>query len=402
MTDVTDLTDSAAARYFDHAATTPMRQVAVDTWAEHAHLLNPGGQYASGRAANAVLAQARETVAEILGADPVEVIFTGSGTEADNLALRGFAGVPGARVISTPIEHPAVRETVADLATSGADVELLPVGSDGVVKATDALDTPADVATCMWANNETGAIQPVEEIVARASDAGTPVHVDAVQVVGHMPVDFHGLGATTLAASAHKFGGPRGAGILLARRSPVPAAVLTGGGQQRGLRPGTVDVATAAATAAALKEAVAEMDAEAARLTRLRDMLIDGALHSIPNSRPTVLSESAAEPQSVPGSVSGSGARVLPGHAHLTFPGANGDAMIMLLDTMGIEASTGSACNNGVNQRSHVLEAMGLPDDHVDGALRFTLGRTTTEEDVQFLLGRLPEVIGKARDVAKL
>jgi len=378
----------SAPRYFDHAATTPMRQVAVDTWAEHAHLLNPGGQYASGRAANAVLAQARETVAEILGADPVEVIFMASGTEADNVALRGFAGDPGARVISTPIEHPAVRETVADVEKRGADVQMLPVGEDGIVVPTDVLDDPADVATCMWANNETGAIQPIEEIIARAHAAGTPVHVDAVQVVGHLPVDFHALGATTLAASAHKFGGPRGAGILLAKRSPAPAPVLTGGGQQRGIRPGTVDVATAAATAAALKEAAGEMDTEAARLEKLRDDLVAGILSTIPDARATVLGRD--------------GVQVLPGHAHLIFPGANGDAMIMLLDSQGIEASTGSACNNGVNQRSHVLEAMGLPDDHADGALRFTLGRTTTEEDVQYLLERLPEVIGKARDVAKL
>ena len=378
----------AMTRYFDHAATTPMRQVAIDAWAEHAHLLNPGGQYASGRAANAVLAQARETVAEILGADPVEVIFTASGTEADNLALRGFAEEPGARVVSTPIEHPAVRETVANLGKRGATVAMLPVGEDGVVDITDELDEPASVMTCMWANNETGAIQPVADIAARANGVGTPVHVDAVQVVGHLPVDFHALGATTLAASAHKFGGPRGAGILLAKRSPAPAPVLTGGGQQRGIRPGTVDVATAAATAAALKEAAGEMDAEAARLTQLRDELVDGIHSTIPDTRATVLGREGVD--------------VLPGHAHLLFPGANGDAMIMLLDSFGIEASTGSACNNGVNQRSHVLEAMGLPDDHVDGALRFTLGRTTTDEDVQFLLGRLPEVIGKARDVAKL
>lgn len=378
----------SAPRYFDHAATTPMRKVAVDTWAEHAHLLNPGGQYASGRAANAVLAQARETVAEILGADPVEVIFTASGTEADNVALRGFAGELGARVISTPIEHPAVRETVADLEKHGADVQMLPVGENGVIDVTDVLDDPADVATCMWANNETGAIQPIEEIIARANAAGTPVHVDAVQVVGHLPVDFHALGATTLAASAHKFGGPRGAGILLAKRSPAPSPVLTGGGQQRGIRPGTVDVATAAATAAALQEAAGEMDAEAARLATLRDELVHAAIATIPDARATVLGRD--------------GVQVLPGHAHLIFPGANGDAMIMLLDSQGIEASTGSACNNGVNQRSHVLEAMGLPDDYADGALRFTLGRTTTEEDVQFLLERLPEVIGKARDVAKL
>ena len=375
------------ARYFDHAATTPMRQVAVDAWAEHAHLLNPGGQYASGRAANAAVAQARETVAELLGADPVEVIFTASGTEADNLALRGFAGEPGARIVATPIEHPAVRETVADLEKRGALVDMLPVGGDGVVRVTDILDQPAAVATCMWANNETGAVQPVDEVVRRADAAGTPVHVDAVQVVGHLPVDFHALGATTLAASAHKFGGPRGAGILLAKRSPAPAAVLTGGGQQRGIRPGTVDVATAVATAAALKEAVADMETEHARLQTLRDRLVAEVLRTIPDARATVLAH---------------GIPTLPGHAHLMFPGANGDAMIMLLDSMGIEASTGSACNNGVNQRSHVLEAMGLPDDHVDGALRFTLGRTTTDEDVQFLLARLPEVIGRARDVAKL
>nr|WP_259851083.1 MULTISPECIES: cysteine desulfurase family protein [unclassified Corynebacterium] len=377
----------SGTRYFDHAATTPMRQVAVDAWAEHAHLLNPGGQYASGRAANAAVAQARETVAELLGADPVEVIFTASGTEADNLALRGFAGEPGARIVATPIEHPAVRETVADLEQHGAQVDMLPVGGDGVVRVTDILDQPAAVATCMWANNETGAVQPVDEVVRRADAAGTPVHVDAVQVVGHLPVDFHALGATTLAASAHKFGGPRGAGILLAKRSPAPAAVLTGGGQQRGIRPGTVDVATAVATAAALKEAVADMETERARLVTLRDRLVAEVLRTIPDARATVLEH---------------GVPTLPGHAHLMFPGANGDAMIMLLDSMGIEASTGSACNNGVNQRSHVLEAMGLPDEHVDGALRFTLGRTTTDEDVQFLLARLPEVIGRARDVAKL
>ena len=382
-----DSVSAASPVYLDHAATTPMRPVATATWAEHAHLLNPGGQYASGRHANAVFAQARETVAELLGADPVEVIFTASGTEADNLALRGFTRAPGARIVSTPIEHPAVRETVTDLEQCGAKVDLLPVGTDGRVTVTEALDIPAAVATCMWANNETGAIQPVEDLIARASAVGTPVHIDAVQVVGHLPVDFHALGATTLAASAHKFGGPRGAGILLAQRSPAPAAVLTGGGQQRGIRPGTVDVASAAATAAALKEAVAEMEAEARRLSQLRDQLVATVSATIDDAHATVL---------------GSDLPVLPGHAHFTFPGANGDAMIMLLDSHGIEASTGSACNNGVNQRSHVLEAMGSPADHADGALRFTLGRTTTQADIARLMAVLPEVIEKARAVATL
>ncbi|HHX84937.1 MAG TPA: aminotransferase class V-fold PLP-dependent enzyme, partial [Actinomycetales bacterium] len=205
--------------FLDHAATSPMRQGAVDAWVEHAGMLNPGGQYGSGRAARRVLDDAREEIAALLGADPVEVIFTASGTEADNLAVTGLYGVsPLERVLSTPIEHPAVLEPVKALGRTGASLELLPVGSDGRVADLSALDEPAAVACCMWANNETGALQPVEQVVARAAAAGTPVHVDAVQVVGHRAVDFHDLGATTLAASAHKFGGPRSGGLLLARR----------------------------------------------------------------------------------------------------------------------------------------------------------------------------------------
>lgn len=362
-----------AVRYFDHAATTPIRQVAVDAWAEHAGLLNPASQYTSGRAANAVLSEARETVAELLGADPVEVIFTGSGTEADNIAVRGlYEASESDRIISTGIEHPAVLEVVDKL---GARVELLPVSASGHVEPTNLLDEPAALATCMWANNETGAIQPVADIAARAAAAGTPVHVDAVQVVGHLPVDFHAHSFTTLSASSHKFGGPRGVGILLARRSPAPQPVIRGGGQERGLRPGTVDVASAAASAAALKEACAEMEQEATRLAALRDSLV------------------AAVRADIPAAVVNTVEPALPGHAHFTFPGANGDAMIMLLDSMGIEASTGSACNSGVNQPSHVLEAMGLP---TEGALRFTLGRTTTEEDVEYLAAALPEVVQRA------
>lgn len=361
-------------RYFDHAATTPIRQVAVDAWAEHAHLLNPASQYGSGRAANAVLSEARETIAELLGADPIEVIFTGSGTEADNLAVQGlFHASSSARVISTGIEHPAVREAVEKL--PGADVELLPVSVSGHVEPTEILDQPAALATCMWANNETGAVQPVEDIAACAAAAGTPVHVDAVQVVGHIPVDFHAHEFSTLAASAHKFGGPRGVGLLLARRSPKLEPVIHGGGQERGIRPGTVDAASAIATAAALKEAVGEMESERERVSALRDRLISGVAAEISTARVTT-----TEP-------------ALPGHAHFTFPGANGDAMIMLLDGLGIEASTGSACNSGVNQPSHVLEAMGVGSD---GALRFTLGRTTTREDVDAVVAALPEVIERA------
>ncbi|QPK84030.1 cysteine desulfurase [Corynebacterium qintianiae] len=367
--------------YLDHAATTPMRQCAIDAWVEHSAELNPGGQYGSGRRAAAVLAEAREEIASLLGADPVEVIFTGSGTEANNIAVRGlFRASPLERVVSSPIEHPAVLETVKSLAvTEGADMSWLPVGGDGHVSDLSALESPAAVACLMWANNETGAIQPVAEAAARVAESGTPLHVDAVQVVGKLSVDFHALGATTLAASAHKFGGPRGTGILLARRSPTPAAVLTGGGQERGLRSGTVDVASAAATAAALREAVAESDRARREIGALRDALVAGVLASVPGARVT-----SAEP-------------VLPGHAHFLFPGANGDALIMLLDSRGIEASTGSACAAGVNRSSHVLEAMGVPQREAAGALRLTLGRTTTTSDVELVVREIAVVVERAR-----
>ena len=362
--------------YLDHAATTPMRQCAIDAWVEHAGALNAGSQHAAGRKANAVLADARERIASALGADPVEVVFTGSGTEANNIGARGLWGASGGgRVVSTPIEHPAVLEVVRSL----GQTEWLPVGRDGVVSDLSALDAPAAVAAVMWANNETGAIQPVHEAVARAGAAGTPVHVDAVQAVGHIPVDFHELGAATLAASAHKFGGPRGMGILLARRSPAPQPVILGGGQERGIRSGTVDVASAAATAAALEEAVAEMGQERQRIAGLRDAVIAGVKAAVPE-----VIAVAHEPG-------------LPGHAHFMFPGANADALIMLLDAQGIQVSAGSACASGVLRMSHVLEAMGYSEREAMGALRVTVGRTNTREDVEKFLAAIPEVVERAR-----
>ena len=362
--------------YLDHAATTPMRQCAIDAWVEHAGALNAGSQHAAGRKANAVLADARERIASALGADPVEVVFTGSGTEANNIGARGLWGASGGgRVVSTPIEHPAVLEVVRSL----GQTEWLPVWRDGVVSDLSALDAPAAVAAVMWANNETGAIQPVHEAVARAGAAGTPVHVDAVQAVGHIPVDFHELGAATLAASAHKFGGPRGMGILLARRSPAPQPVILGGGQERGIRSGTVDVASAAATAAALEEAVAEMGQERQRIAALRDAVVAGVEAAVPEAIAV-----AQEPR-------------LPGHAHFMFPGANADALIMLLDAQGIQVSAGSACASGVLRMSHVLEAMGYSEREAMGALRVTVGRTNTREDVEKFLAAIPEVVERAR-----
>ena len=358
-----------------------MRQSAIDAWVEHAGAQNAGSQHASGRRASAVLADARERIASVLGADPVEVVFTGSGTEANNIGVRGLWDASGGgRVVSTPIEHPAVLEVVKSL----GQTSWLPVGRDGVVNDFSALDTPAAVAAVMWANNETGAIQPVREAVVRAGAAGTPVHVDAVQAVGHMPVDFHELGAATLAASAHKFGGPRGTGILLARRSPAPKPVILGGGQERGIRSGTVDVASAAATAAALEEAVGEMAVEQARVRKLRDAVIAGVEAVVPE-----VIVATNEPR-------------LPGHAHFMFPGANADALIMLLDAQGIEVSAGSACASGVVRMSHVLEAMGYSEREAMGALRVTVGRTNTRADVDAFLAAVPEVVARARAAGAL
>lgn len=358
-----------------------MRQSAIDAWVEHAGALNAGSQHAAGRKANAVLADARERIAAALGADPVEVVFTGSGTEANNIGVRGLHDASGGgRVVSTPIEHPAVLEVVKSL----GQTEWLPVGRDGVVSDLSALDSPAAVAAVMWANNETGAIQPVREVVARAEVAGTPVHVDAVQAVGHIPVHFHELGAATLAASAHKFGGPRGTGILLARRSPAPKPVILGGGQERGIRSGTVDVASAAATAAALEEAVAEMGQEQQRIAGLRDAVIAGVKEVVPE-----VIVAKHEP-------------FLPGHAHFMFPGANADALIMLLDAQGIQVSAGSACASGVLRMSHVLEAMGFTEREAMGALRVTVGRTNTREDVDAFLAAIPEVVEQARAAGAL
>lgn len=372
--------------YLDHAATTPMRQCAIDAWVEHAGVLNPASQHGSGRKANAVLQQARETVADLLGADPVEVIFTGSGTEANNVAVQGlYAASTRDRVVVSSIEHPAVLETARYLqAAHDAQVEWLQPEPSGHITDLQPLDAPAAVAALMWANNETGALQPVAAAAERAAASGTPLHVDAVQVVGKQPVDFSALGATTLAASAHKFGGPRGVGILLAKRSPAPQAIIMGGGQERGLRSGTVDVASAAATAAALREAVAEMQTEATRQRVLRDELLSEITRRVPSA--VVITQEPA----------------LTGHAHLIFPGANPDALIMLCDAAGIEVSTGSACAAGVVRYSHVLEAMGVAAEAGMGALRLTLGRTTARDDVSLVVEHIERVVERARAVGDL
>lgn len=370
-------------RYFDHAATTVMRESAREAWYKASCEFNPAGQYQLGRRARSVLEDAREQVAALIGCEPIEVIFTASGTEADNIALKGLwraRNLISPRVISTEIEHSAVFETARYLGSLGAELELLPVDSSGFVyDPADVLDTPAAVATCMWANNETGAIQDVAQIGEKLAATGTPFHIDAVQVLGKLPIKFDSLNATTLAGSGHKFGGPRGVGILVARRSPAPEPLFHGGGQERGIRSGTVDVAGAAGLAAALQEACDEMDSHEQRLHRLKCTLIDAIQAAIPDARLNTPEHSLAT------------------HVNISIPGAEGDSLIMLLDSHGIAASTGSACANGVNRASRVLLAQGLSESLARGTLRLSMGYTTTDEDVAYLIEHLPKVIAQAK-----
>ncbi|OLT55055.1 cysteine desulfurase [Corynebacterium sp. CNJ-954] len=383
--------------FADHAATAPLRAEAAAAMADTGALLNPAGQYASGRHAQRVLEDAREQVAELLGADRAEVIFTASGTESDNLAVQGLAygakktrGPAARRIHAAATEHPAIVETVDWLCggmvgggTPQFDHSEMPVDGWGRVRVSELPELEASVdavMTCMWANNETGNLQPVADLAGRAVAAGVPFHVDAVQAVGHLPVDFHALGCSTLAASAHKFGGPKSMGILLARRDAVLVSPLRGGGQERGVRSGTANPQGAAGTAAALAAAVKEMEEEQRRLSALRKKVLS-VVGAIPQSRIYTDPSGGA----------------LSGHVHVAFPGAEGDSLIMLLDVAGVDASTGSACSAGVNRASHVLTGMGVPVEVARGALRLTFGTATTADDVDRLCSLLPGVVDQAR-----
>jgi len=382
--------------YLDHAATTPVRPAAAAALAEAlARAGNPSSLHASGRAARRSVEEARERLAAAVGARPGEVVLTSGGTEADNLAVKGLFWARRAaddrrrRVLVSAVEHHAVLDPARWLAErAGAELVLLPVDDEGVVDL-DALRSelaahPDEVAlvSVMWANNEVGTLQPLAEVVAAAHEYGVPVHADAVQALGQVPVDFAASGLDAMSLSAHKVGGPVGAGALLARRGLDLVPVQHGGGQERGVRSGTLSAALVQAFAVAADEAVAERDGFAHRVGALRDRLVDGALAAVPGA----VLRGPADP-----------ARRLPGNAHLTFAGCEGDSLLYLLDSAGVEASTGSACQAGVLQRSHVLLAMGLRDEEARGALRFSLGHTSTADDVEAALAVLPGAVERAR-----
>ena len=381
--------------YLDHAATTPLSAEALAVLTrELSRTGNPSSLHGSGRRARRAVEDARETVAAAAGAHPSEVIFTSGGTEADNLAVKGLywsrvAEDPARRrILCSAVEHHAVLDTVEWLERhEGAQVTWLPVDSDGVVDleamAAELARDPASIAlvTVMWANNEVGTIQPVARIVELAHAAGVPVHSDAVQAFGSVPVNFKESGLDAMSVSGHKIGGPVGVGALLLGRAVTLTPVQHGGGQERDVRSGTLDTASIAAFAAAAGAAVSALPVESARIAALRDLLIQGVQDLVPDA---VL-------RGAPG-----GGR-LPGNAHFTFPGCEGDSLLFLLDLAGVESSTGSACTAGVPRPSHVLLAMGLDEETARGAQRFTLGHASTGADVEALLAALPDAYARAR-----
>ena len=380
--------------YLDHAATTPMVPEAVSAVADAmAEIGNPSSLHSSGRRARRRVEESRERLAEALGARPSEVILTAGGTEADNLAVKGIfwarrdAAPSRRRIVVSEIEHHAVHDAVHWLAAhEQAEVTWLPVDGAGRVAPAslrEALEADPDsvaLVSVMWANNEVGTIAPISELASVAHEFGVPMHTDAVQAVGVVPVDFAASGVDALTMTGHKLGGPYGAGALLLRREVDCVPLAHGGGQERDVRSGTLDVPGAVGLATATTLAVARQPAHAARIRALRDEL----LHGIADRVPDVV-------------VNGDPDNGLPGIAHLSFPDCEGDSLLMLLDARGVECSTGSACSAGVAQPSHVLLAMGATPAQARGSLRFSLGYTSTRGDVAAVLEAIAPVVERAR-----
>ena len=381
--------------YLDHAATTPMlpESLAALT-AAYAHTGNASSLHAAGRAARKLVEESRESIAATLGCRPGEVIFTSGGTESDNLALKGLFWARRAsdprriRVITSAIEHHAVLDPAVWLAEhEGAILELAPVDRFGrvdMVALAEIIDSdPTSVAliSVMAANNEVGTIQPLADIVELARPHGIPVHSDGVQAIGVLDLEFASSGLDALSVSSHKVGGPLGVGALVAARGLTLEPLLHGGSQERS-RSGTLDVPGIAGFAAALSTTDERRLDTVGRVSALRDALVDGVRREIPDAVFT------GDPRSQ---------GRLPGNAHFSFPGCEGDALLMLLDARGVECSTGSACTAGIPEPSHVLLAMGVDPELARGSLRFSLGSASTIADVDAVLDALPSAVARAR-----
>jgi cysteine desulfurase len=379
--------------YLDHAATTPIvpeAKAALLAFLE-GDFGNPSSVHAYGRAARRGVEDAREQVAAAIGASPAEITFTAGGTEADNLAIKGVAtklGGNGKHVVTSAFEHHAVLHSIEHLQDSGFKVTIVEVGSDGLVdpgRICDAVRRDTILVSVMAVNNEIGTVQDMAGIVAAAKDANrsTLVHSDAVQALGNIPVDVHRWGVDLASFSAHKLGGPKGVGALFVRAGVPVATQLHGGGHERGLRSGTLNAAGVAAFGAAAEVAAKEVHDKAERLLRYRTRLLEGVRAAVPDVV-------------VNGDID---ARV-PGNLNVSFPGASGETLLLLLDAAGIACSSGSACQSGALDPSHVLLAIGLEPRLADGSIRFSLGRASTEEDVSAVLNVLPEIVERARKAA--
>ncbi|MEL4861104.1 cysteine desulfurase NifS [Pseudoflavonifractor phocaeensis] len=376
--------------YADYAATTPLSKAARQAMEPYfgERFGNPSSLYAFGQEAKTDLEAARADIARCLNARPEEIYFTSGGSEADNWALKGAAELrskKGKHIITTAIEHHAVLYTAQYLEKQGYEVTYLPVDELGRVdpEAVRAAIRPDTILiSVMAANNEIGTVEPIPAIGAIAREKGILFHTDAVQAVGHIPVDVQAWNCDLLSFSGHKFHGPRGIGGLYMRKGLRLPPLIHGGGQERGLRSSTENVASAVGMAAALTESVAEMEAESRRLSALRDRLLDG-LSQLPYAK-----------------VTGDRENRLPGTASLVFEGAEGEALLLHLDSRGIRASSGSACSSASLDPSHVLLAIGLPHEVAHGSLRLSLGRETTEEDVDDVLKEVPQVVAYLRDMS--
>ncbi|MCI8820116.1 MAG: cysteine desulfurase NifS [Clostridia bacterium] len=377
--------------YVDNAATTAMSDTAINAMTPYLKEVfgNPSSLYAAGQAAKDALEKARADIAQCLNADVKEIYFTSGGSESDNQAIRS-AAANGARkgkrhIITTSFEHHAVLHTLKKLEQSGAEVTYLDVRSDGLVTAQqveEAIRPDTALVTVMYANNEVGTIQPVREIGEVCRRAGVPFHTDAVQAVGHIPVDVKADNIDMLSLSAHKFHGPKGVGALYCKRGLPLNSFIEGGAQERNRRAGTENVAGIVSMAAALKEACANMRKDNEKLLKLRDRLIDGLL-TIPYSK-----------------LNGDRKNRLPGNVNICFEGTEGESLLLNLDNAGICASSGSACTTASLEPSHVLLALGLPHEIAHGSLRLTLSADNTDEDIDYILKEVPEAVKKVRAIS--
>ena len=370
--------------YADHAATTAMSEAAIQamTRCMREEYGNPSSLYRIGQQAKETLEQAREEVASMINAQPREIYFTSGGSEADNQAIRS-AALAGKKkgkthIISSAFEHHAVLHTLNTLKLEGFDVTLLPVHENGIVRPEEvevAIRPETCLVTIMYANNEIGTIQPIREIGAVCRAHQVLFHTDAVQAVGPLAIDVQAENIDYLSASSHKFHGPKGVGFLYARKGVPLTPLIDGGAQERGRRAGTENLPGIVGMVAALKETVAERESEAARLTVLRDRLIEG-LSEIPHS-----------------ALNGDAEKRLPGNVNFCFEGIEGESLLLLLDEKGISASSGSACTSGSLDPSHVLLAIGRIHDVAHGSLRLTLGRENTPEDVEYIIPAVKDVV---------